>query len=128
MITHTLLPGAVVGVRVGLITHVGIVTDRHVDGQPMVISNSMRSGRVEEEPWRVFQGPFPLVSVTQPAALPAWQVLSRARQKLGTRWNLFSWNCEHFVAWAFGRNPQSPQLRAGVISGLAALMLMLGGK
>lgn len=127
MITHTLPPGTVVGVRVGLITHVGIVTDRLVDSQPMVISNSMRSGRVEEEPWSVFQGLYPLVSVAQPAAVPVWQVLSRARQKLGTRWNLFSWNCEHFVTWAFGREPQSPQLRAGVISGLAVLM-MLGGR
>lgn len=127
MITETFPPGSVVGVRVGLITHVGIVTDRLADGQPMVISNSMRSGRVEEEPWYVFQGPFPLVSITRPANLPAWQVLSRARQKLGTRWNLFSWNCEHFVAWAFGQQPNSPQLRAGVISGLAALV-MLGGK
>lgn len=128
MITHTFTPGAVIGVRVGLITHVGIVTDRYIDGQPMVISNSMRSGCVEEEPWRVFQGAFPLVPVIQPATVPACRVLSRARQKLGTRWDLFSWNCEHFVEWAFGRDPQSPQLRAGIISGLAALMIMLGRK
>lgn len=128
MITCNLAPGAVIGVRLGLITHVGIVTDRHVDGQPMVISNSLRSGRVEEEPLRVFQGAFPLVPVTQPAAMPVGEVLSRARQKLGTRWDLLSWNCEHFVHWAFGQGPKSPQLRAGLISGLAVLMAMLARK
>ncbi len=128
MITCNLTPGTVVGTRVGLITHVGIVTDRHAGGQPMVISNSMRSGRVEEEPLRIFQGGFPLVPVTQPALVPASEVLSRARQKLGTRWDLLSWNCEHFVHWAFGQDPKSPQLRAGLISGLAFLMAILARK
>jgi hypothetical protein len=128
VITCNLTPGTVVGTRVGLITHVGIVTDRHAGGQPMVISNSMRSGRVEEEPLRIFQGGFPLVPVTQPALVPASEVLSRARQKLGTRWDLLSWNCEHFVHWAFGQDPKSPQLRAGLISGLAFLMAILARK
>lgn len=128
MITCNLTPGTVVGARLGLITHVGIVTDRYAGGQPMVISNSMRSGRVEEEPLRIFQGGFPLVPVTQPALVPASEVLSRARQKLGTRWDLLSWNCEHFVHWAFGQDPKSPQLRAGLISSVAVLMAVLAGK
>lgn len=127
MITCNLTPGTVVGARLGLITHVGIVSDRYADGQLMVISNSMRSGRVEEEPLHTFQGGFPLVSVTQPALVPASEVLSRARLKLGTRWDLLSWNCEHFVHWAFGQDPKSPQLRAGLISGLAVLIAVLAG-
>ena len=42
------------------------------------------------------------------------QVLQRARSRIGETWNLF-WNCEHFVKWAHGLRPRSPQLVAGLI-------------
>lgn len=118
-------PGQVIGVRVGFITHVGIVTDRTVNGEPMVISNSLRRGEVAEEPLSMFKGAFELVPVEKPAAMPAWIVLSRAREKLGTQWKLTSWNCEHFVTWAFGHEPQSKQLQAGVVTGVIALFSIL---
>jgi hypothetical protein len=38
---------------------------------------------------------------------------------VGTRWDLFWFNCEHFVRLAHGLEPQSPQLQGGVA--LAAL-------
>lgn len=119
-------PGQLIGVRVGPVIHLGIVSDRYAQGLPMVFSNSLRSRCVEEEPLAVFQGAYEFVSVAQPANLPAWYVLSRARQMLGTRWNLISWNCEHFVYWVFGHEPESPQLkRVGVILGIALLLVGL---
>lgn len=123
MVSIPLIPGTVIGVRVGIATHVGIVTDRtDINGVPMVISNSHRAGCVAEEPLRVFQGIFQLVPVAQPAIVPSWQVIERARQKLGARWDLFSWNCEHFVHWAFGQEPRSPQLQALVITTVFSLI------
>lgn len=122
----TLHPGDTIGVRVGFVTHVGIVSDRYSDGAPMVISNSHRAGGVTEEPMSVFQGRYPLVSVAQPKTLPAGHILSLARQKLGTRWNLLSWNCEHFVHWAHGLEPKSPQLSHAVaFAGLVALLMRI---
>ena len=119
----TLKLAQVIGVRVGLVTHIGIVSDRQADGVPMVISNSLRVGGVAEEPLSVFQGSYPLVTVAQPAVLPAWYVLSRARQMLGTRWNLLTWNCEHFVFWTHGLESKSPQLNRAFL-GLAAVLLI----
>ncbi len=120
-------PGQIIGVRVGPVIHLGIVSD-HCDamGLPMIYSNSFRSGRVALEPLAVFKGVYEFVSVAQPADVPAWQVLARAQQMLGIRWNLFSWNCEHFVFSAYGLMPQSPQLNgAGVVVGLALLLTMM---
>ena len=123
----TLNPGDTIGVRIGFVTHVGIVTDRYFDGMPMVISNSHRAGGVAEEPLAVFQGSYPLVPVVQPRALPVGHILFLSRQKLGTRWNLLSWNCEHFVRWAYGLEPMSPQLKqASVVVGLVALLVTFG--
>lgn len=119
-----LKPGEVIGVRVGPVTHVGIVSDRYAGGMPMVISNSHRAGCVAEEPFSVFQGSYSLVSVPQTVSLPASLILFRAREKLGTKWNLFTWNCEHFVHWALGLEPKSPQLNQAiaVAGGLAIFM------
>jgi len=119
----TLRPGQIIGVRVGTVTHLGIVSD-HFDehGIPLIYSNSLRSGRVALEPLVEFKGPYEFATVAQPTNLPAWQVLARARHMLGMRWNLFTWNCEHFVFSAYGLPPQSPQLQAaGVLLGLTIL-------
>jgi len=47
------------------------------------------------------------------------RVLRYARaSKLDTRYDFWTWNCEHFVFWALDLEPQSPQ-RDGVVSPLA---------
>ncbi len=45
-----------------------------------------------------------------PGGLPSYEVLNRARSFIGTRYDLFGWNCEHFVAYAHGLQKQSPQV------------------
>ena len=123
----SLNPAQVIGVRVGPIVHLGIVSDRFANGEPMVISNSLRAGGVAEEPLSVFQGRYLLVPVSLPRVLPAGHILSLARQKLGSRWNLLSWNCEHFVHWAYGLGLKSPQLdRASVLVGLTVFLISIG--
>ena len=119
-------PGKVIGVRVGPIIHVGIVSDKLYFGEPMVISNSNRAGGVAEEPLGVFQGPYKLIPMGQPAEAPREQVLARARKKIGTTWNLFSWNCEHFIRHAYGVKPESSQLQnAFVVAGAFWLLTRL---
>lgn len=82
---------------------------------------------VTEEPLKVFQGGYPPAPVVLPKALPVGHILFLARLKLGTRWNLLSWNCEHFVYWAYGLEPTSPQLKqASIFVGLAALLMTFG--
>ena len=123
----TLSPGTVVSVPVfGLLSHVGIVSDRvgH-DGCPMVISNSQRRRGGAEESWSDFtQGKEAKVEPLS-SSLPWWEVLDRARSRLGRRWDLLVWNCEHFVRYSLGLEPKSPQLRAvaGAILVVVALRL-----
>jgi hypothetical protein len=86
----------------------------------MVISCSRRRGGVAEESIVEFSQGSPITPVDYPGTLPPFQVLWQARNLLGTRWDLFRFNCEHFVRLAHGLEPQSPQLQSGVA--LAALL------
>ena len=57
-------------------------------------------------------------------SLPPEMVLARARAKLGTSYSLFNWNCEQFVRYAHGLNPESPQL--ATVASLLTLALVIG--
>lgn len=104
-------PGTVVLVPVfGLFDHTGIVSDRRYGGKPLVISNSSRSGGVAEEPWDTFAQGGDVSLVGYPGRLPWNVVLHRARSFIGSRYGLMSWNCEHFVRFAHGLKPWSPQV------------------
>lgn len=125
---YSLAPGTVIAVWVGPIQHVGVVSDRMHGSHPNVISNSHRAGRVIEEPLPVFAGGRPVNVVGYLGNLSPQKVLQRARSRIGETWDLF-WNCEHFVKWAHGLRPRSPQLVAGVILMCAfAVLLVAGGK
>lgn len=95
-------------------SHFGIVTDSWKDGEQMVISCSGLRKMVVEEPMSTFRQGSSIERRSSPSALPAQEVLARARRKLGQRYDLFNWNCEHFVYESFGRPKQSPQLRLAV--------------
>lgn len=112
-------------VAVGPVNHKGIISDRHLDGRPMVISNSKRAGRVCEESWDAFCAGEPVQVVGYLGVLAPELVLERARSVLGKGWNLFSFNCEHLVSYAHGLEPRSPQLASGMlIAGIAALVYL----
>lgn len=126
---YNLAPGTVIAVWVGFIRHVGIVTDRMYGAYLGVISNSYRAGRVAEEPLPVFAGGRSVNVIGYLSDLPPQQVLRRARSRIGEAWDLPNWNCEHFVRWAHGLQPRSPQLVAGVVLICAfAVLVVASGK
>lgn len=94
----------------GVFKHFGIVSDRWCDGAPMVISRSRRVGRAVEESWETFRDGRQVFSADLRTALPAWQVIARARIRLGSEWDLWTANCEHLVREALGLSVSSAQL------------------
>jgi len=116
--------GSVVFVNVGPIKHRGVLS-RDPDGSPTVISNSRRAGGVAEESLDEFAGSRPVHHEGFLGNLSPEAVISRARLCLGQRWNLWSWNCDHFVTWAHGLTPRSPQLRGAVICCSLALVAVV---
>lgn len=116
-------PSTPVYVWVGLVRHLGIVSDRWWNGEPLVISHSLRRGGTFEEPWSVFHGGRPVHVAGEKSNLAPWVVLARARSWIGQKsWSLFL-NCEHHVRHALGLEPASPQLR-GALSILAGVALL----
>lgn len=103
--------GTVVSIPIFLFyRHKGIVSDRWYGGKPMIVSNSARSGGVHEEPWEVFAEGNSVMVDGYPGGLPNFEVLSRAKSLIGTQYDLLRWNCEHFIAYAHGLKPKSPQV------------------
>jgi hypothetical protein len=94
--------------------HKGIVSDRWYGGKPMIISNSARSGGVHEEAWDVFAEGNTVAVDGYPGGLPHFEVMSRAKSFISSQYDLFRWNCEHFVAYAHGLQLKSPQVAATV--------------
>lgn len=93
----------------------------------MVISNSARAGCVAEEPFSVFLSGREVVPVEQlRTELPVWHILARAREMIGQKpYDLFFWNCQQFVRYAYGLKPESPQLR-NVATVLGSVALFVG--
>jgi hypothetical protein len=118
-------PGSVVSSPLPLwLRHRGVVSDRWHRGKPMVISGSARAGCVCEESWDDFADGQPVKEEGYPSALPPWEVLRRVRSLIGTPYRLFDWNCDHVVAVAHGRKPESPQLvGTAAIAAVVALVL-----
>ncbi|MFZ5479074.1 MAG: lecithin retinol acyltransferase family protein [Myxococcota bacterium] len=129
-----LLPGTVVGVPAvaagGLVTvtHVGIVSRRaRQSGLPMIYNASKRTGRVMHETWAEFTQGEQAQVIDLRGDLPDSVILARAASRLGDEWGLFFSNCEHYVYWCHGLEPESPQLREGVGKAVLATGAALAG-
>lgn len=116
-------PGTVLSTSRLVYRHFGILTDRFINGYPSVISNSGEGGMVVEESLIKFQGAGDLQVVGYIGSLPQDAVLARARTKLGSKYSIINWNCEHFVRYAHDLKQESPQLTAYV--SLFAVILVL---
>jgi hypothetical protein len=133
MLSFDLAPGTVIGVDVTVwgvtVLHVGIVTERVVDGERTVISHSLRHGGTVEETLASFcDGKW--WRVVGYLGRDAWEVvLDRARSDASVRrpWSLLWDNCEHAVRRWHGLAPESPQLRQAIGAaggiGLASLLV-----
>lgn len=119
----SLPPGTVIGVRYGLIEHVGIVTDWAIDGMPAVISNSYAHRGVREEPLSSFAGGRPFRIHKAMTDMPGHAVAARARRMIGRRYHAVRFNCEHFVRIAHGLKPRSPQLHRALALAVGALAI-----
>lgn len=125
-----LQPGEAVAIWIGIVEHVGIVSDLCDEhGRPYVLSCSARMSRGAEETWDVFTGGRKAHKLRRPSNLPAYEVIGRARSMLHKPWNLIDWNCEHFLRNAYGVKSESPQLQFASFVGLIFLtgLLMSGG-
>lgn len=114
-------PGTIVGVWIGIIQHVGILTESGT-----VIANSFVHGGVIELPVPRFTIGKRLSLKGYPGRLPPQEVVTNARAEMGQPWNLFKNNCEHFVRRVHGLRPHSPQLQRAMFAlGLTAVSLLL---
>ncbi len=100
--------------------HVGVYSH---NGQ--VIHNSKVHFRVVEESLAEFAEGATVTIEARARAGTEWLVVARAREKLGTAYDLLSWNCEHLVEYARTGTPSSPQLKGAV--GLLALAALAVG-
>ncbi len=116
-------PATIVSVSRGIYRHVGLVTDRHRDGMPMVIANAASTSGVAEISWDEFSEGKVVQVEGFPGTVPATTALARVRSKIGTPYNLLNWNCEHLVRYAHDLPPKSPQLALAAMGLLAALFL-----
>jgi len=96
--------------------HVGIVSDRWVDGEQVVLSCSGLQKMAVEEAMSKFSQGFPVRRKDIPCTLTAEEILERARSKLGHSYHAFRWNCEHFVYYSLGLEPRSPQLALAALT------------
>lgn len=102
--------------------HRGVVTGHDYDGRPLVTSSSRRRGQVVEESLDEFSRGRQVSAEPALDAHPA-AVARNAHSGLGMRYDFLSFNCDHFVEWAKGREPVSRQLAFwGSAIGAAALL------
>lgn len=121
--TRTFAAGQVVASWRVFYWHWGIVTDSWEGGEQTVISCSGLRRMVIEEPMSIFRQGNSVEPRDFPPALPVREVLVRARGKLGQRYDLLNWNCEHFVYDSFGLVKQSPQLQQLAICAIGLAIL-----
>jgi hypothetical protein len=108
-VSASIPPGSLVTVWLGIVRHVGIVTDAWCRGEQTAISSSFKKRLVIEETLSQFAAGRPIQVQKPDGRLPPSEIVARAREQLGHPWRLFD-NCEHVAFRAQGLRPRSPQL------------------
>ncbi|GAK32146.1 hypothetical protein JCM17846_03850 [Iodidimonas nitroreducens] len=86
--------------------HFGIVSERGT-----VIHASKRQEKVVESSVGEFSEGLPITRHGIDGNLPPYEIVQRARQRIGRPYRLFLQNCEHFVTEVCGVEPRSPQIK-----------------
>ena len=121
-------PGTVVWIRAYLVfRHKGIVSDRWYNGKPMIITNDPDRG-VIEQPWDEFRAGQEVQREGYPSALPYYEVVGRARSRIGVRYSLLGFNCDQLKNYAHGLPVQSEQLQAVVAVALLTSVAVMATK
>ncbi len=112
--------GTVISIRYPIYTHFAIVSDRLYGDKPKLISLSSRTGCVAEEPWETVVGNKAYCRSNIEGTDPADVVLNRARSYIGSniKYNLLTFNCEHFVRLAHGLEIESKQVQQTIYGAL----------
>jgi hypothetical protein len=108
----------------GIIRHHGLKVN--IPGyEAFVYSNAPGVGVVRQSVAE-FAGGRVVTSSPAVTQLNPIQVVARAERMLGRRYDVISWNCDHFVTSALGRKSESVQLRGvvAVLIGVFALSRM----
>lgn len=108
--------------KAGVITHPGIVTMQ--GHQLMVIHNTPFSGGVVMSSMEEYaNGHDVIISKKYTSSLLPSQVARNAQSALGQKWFLL-FNCQHFVTWAAGHEPNSPDLNMACFLSIGVLCLL----
>ena len=121
--------GSVISIHYPLYKHFAIVSNCFTYGKPNLISLSHRTGRVKEELWDTVVGTQPYKPSKISGSDSTEVVLKRARSYINTniKYNLLTFNCEHFVRLAHGLPMESKQVQQtiyGSVLGAATCLLL----
>jgi hypothetical protein len=128
-----LTPGSVIAVRYTMYKHFAIVSDKHSEDNgkymPNLISLSYRAHGVKAEPSETVVGNRNIEKSLIQGNDSTDMVLSRARSCIGKaiKYQLFTFNCEHFVRYAHGLTVESIQVKRalhGAVLGAASCVLL----
>ncbi len=112
-----LVTGTVLRVSHGPYDHVGLVSDRYINGERAVLSFAASTGGLLEEPFSVFALNRRVYNDGYLSQLDPYWVMVRARAITHRRYSWTAYNCEHFVRDAHGLKPESPQLQSWLVLG-----------
>ncbi len=124
---HQNLVARVVSVSHGFYRHVGIISDRLIDGELAVISFSQEANGFLEERMSSFSKGRHIKNEGYLGKLNPYQAVANARRLKGLPYSLKNLNCEHFVRVVHGVKKESPQLQFwGAIAGIAGAIALFG--
>lgn len=121
--------GTVIAIRYTMYKHFAIVSDRLINGIPNLISLSYRTSKVQEEPWDIVVGNRSIEQSFIKGDYSKEVVLSRARSCIdkNIKYELLTFNCEHFARYAHGLPIESVQVKQaiyGAVLGAASCLLL----
>jgi hypothetical protein len=106
-------------------THTGVMLTPPV-GDPIVYANCPSKGLVRGS-LANFRSGQPL-RVVREVNVPMHEALRRIQMVSARPYDVFNWNCEHFVAWVEGREPSSPQVQLCVALATVAAIAWAGSR
>lgn len=125
-----LTPGKVIAIRYPLYKHFAIISDcLGKDNMPNLISLSYRNSSVQEETWHKVVGAKPVEESSIKGNYTQTTILTRARSCINNniKYNLLTFNCEHFARYAHGLPVESIQVKHvvyGAVLGAATCMFL----
>lgn len=113
------LPGTTVKIWCATYWHYGLIDQSGI----RVIHNSKKHGKVVRELLEAFASGAEVHICDEVFSRNVMAAIQRAEKAIGLRYDLWKANCEHFVRWAHGLEPTSPQLERALATaaGLALL-------